>query len=42
MTAYAVGMFTFDAFNFYQVTFLAFIFLGLGVAALQPEPVEDR
>jgi hypothetical protein len=42
LTAYCVGMFTFDAFNFFQVTFLAFIFLGLGVSALTPEPVEDR
>jgi hypothetical protein len=41
LTAFSVGMFTFDAFNFFQVTFLAFIFLGLAVAALSPEPVED-
>jgi hypothetical protein len=39
LTAFAVGMFTFDAFNFTQVTFLAFICLGLAVAACSPEGV---
>jgi O-antigen ligase/polysaccharide polymerase Wzy-like membrane protein len=32
--AYAVGMFTFDAFSFIQVTFVLFIFLALGAALL--------
>jgi O-antigen ligase len=41
LTAFCVGMITFDAFNFTQVTFLAFIYLGLAVAALNPEPVRD-
>jgi hypothetical protein len=42
VTAYAVGMFTFDALGFVQVTFLLFIILGLGAAAAatrRPEPV---
>src|SRR5919106_1479373 len=33
VTAYAVGMFTYDALGFVQVTFLLFIVLGLGAAA---------
>jgi O-antigen ligase len=37
IAGFAAGMFTFDAFNFTQVTFLAFIFIGLAVAALRPE-----
>jgi O-antigen ligase len=32
VTAYAVGMFTFDALSFIQVSFLLFIILGLGSA----------
>jgi hypothetical protein len=32
VAAYAVGMLTFDAFSFIQVTFLLFILLGLGAA----------
>jgi hypothetical protein len=32
---YAVGMLTFDAFAFVQVTFLFFMLLGLGAAALR-------
>ena len=43
--AYAVGMLTFDAFAFIQVTFLFFMLLALGAAALRTpvEPVElDR
>jgi hypothetical protein len=35
VTAFAVGMWTFDAFSFIQVTFLFFFFLGLGCAALR-------
>ena len=35
VAAYGVGMFTFDAFSFVQVTFLLFILLGLGSAALR-------
>jgi hypothetical protein len=34
VTAYGVGMFTYDSFSFIQVTFLFFIVLGLGVATL--------
>jgi hypothetical protein len=34
VTAYAVGMFFYDAFSFYQVTFFLFIMLGLGSALL--------
>lgn len=33
-TAFAVGMFTYDAFAFVQSTFVMFILLGLGAAAL--------
>jgi hypothetical protein len=33
VAAYAVGMLTFDAFSFNQVTFLLFIILGLGCSA---------
>ena len=36
---YAVGMLTFDAFAFIQVTFLFFMLLALGAAALRT-PVE--
>jgi O-antigen ligase len=36
ITAYAVGMLTFDAFSFTQVTFLLFILLGLAASALLP------
>jgi hypothetical protein len=32
--AYAVGMFTYDAFSFIQVTFMFFVLLGIGSAAL--------
>jgi O-antigen ligase len=35
ITAYAIGMFTFDAFSFIQVTFLLFIMLGMSAAALR-------
>lgn len=33
VTAYAVGMFTFDAFGFVQVTLFLFVILGIGAAA---------
>jgi hypothetical protein len=33
--AFAIGMFTFDAFSFTQVTFLVFIVLGLSAAAMR-------
>jgi len=36
-TAFAVGMFTYDAFSFIQVTFALFILLGLGMAVLATE-----
>ena len=35
VTAYAVGMFTYDAFAFIQVTFVFFITLGIGAATLR-------
>jgi hypothetical protein len=39
VTAFAVGMFFFDAFSFIQVTFLLFILLALGAATLlTPRP----
>jgi hypothetical protein len=43
ITAYAVGMFTYDAFSFTQVTFLLFIMLGLSAAArrLSGEELHD-
>jgi O-antigen ligase len=41
IAAYAVGMLTFDAFAFIQVTFLLFIFVGLG-SALMAEPPTPR
>jgi O-antigen ligase/polysaccharide polymerase Wzy-like membrane protein len=36
VAAYSVGMFTYDAWSFIQVTFVLFILLGLGSAALGP------
>jgi O-antigen ligase len=41
IAAYAVGMLTYDALAFIQVTFLLFIFIGLGSAltAEQPTPL---
>ena len=38
IAAFAVGMFTFDAFSFIQVTFLMFIVVGLGAALLAERP----
>jgi hypothetical protein len=38
VAAFAVGMLTFDAFAFIQVTFLMFIFVGLGSALLAERP----
>jgi O-antigen ligase len=35
ITAYGVGMITFDAFAFIQVTFLFFIMIGLSVPAVR-------
>ena len=40
-TAFAVGMFTYDAFSFIQATFVLFLIVGIGCAALrisQPDP----
>jgi hypothetical protein len=44
VTAYAVGMTTFDAFAFVQVTFLLFILVGLASALLaeRPTPLAAR
>jgi O-antigen ligase len=39
IAAYAVGMLTFDAFAFIQVTFLMFIFVGLGASLLAERPI---
>jgi hypothetical protein len=39
VAAYAVGMATYDAFAFIQVTFLMFIFVGLGSALLAERPM---
>jgi polysaccharide biosynthesis protein PslJ len=38
IAAFAVGMFTYDAFSFIQVTFLCFILLGLAAAAMRLGP----
>jgi O-antigen ligase len=38
IAAYAVGMLTFDAFAFIQVTFLMFIFVAIGSALLAERP----
>jgi O-antigen ligase/polysaccharide polymerase Wzy-like membrane protein len=38
VAAFAVGMFTYDAFSFIQVTFLMFILVGLGSALLAERP----
>jgi hypothetical protein len=40
VAAFAVGMFLYDAFSFIQVTFLLFIFLGLGRATLLAPAVD--
>lgn len=40
VAGYAVGMATYDAFSFIQVTFLLFIFLGLGGAAMNADVAE--
>ena len=39
VAAFAVGMFTFDAFAFIQVTFLMFILVGLGAALVRERPM---
>ncbi len=38
IAAFAVGMLTFDAFSFIQVTFLSFILLGAAAVALRLGP----
>ena len=40
VAGFAIGMFTYDAFAFIQVTFLLFITLGVGAAALRMAPEE--
>ena len=42
IAAYAVGMFTFDALGFVQVTFLLFVLLGLGAAAALQRPARSQ
>jgi hypothetical protein len=39
VAAYAVGMFTYDAFSFIQVTFLMFILVALGTALVAERPM---
>jgi hypothetical protein len=41
ITAYAIGMLTYDAFSFIQVTMLMFVCLGLGAAALRLAPENE-
>ena len=38
VAGYGVSMFTYDSFAFIQVTFMLFIFIGLGAVALRLEP----
>ena len=38
VAAFAVGMLTFDAFSFIQVTFLMFVFVGLGASLMAERP----
>jgi O-antigen ligase len=38
VAAFAVGMFTYDAFSFIQVTFLMFVLVGLGASLLAERP----
>jgi hypothetical protein len=43
LTAFAVGMFTFDAFAFIQVTFFAFIMLGFSAVVTRGDgPLKPR
>ena len=42
LTAYAVGMFTYDSFSFIQVTFVSFIMLGIAGAALRLADAEHE
>ena len=42
ITAYAIGMITYDAFSFIQVTFLLFIVFGIAAAALRLPDREGR
>ena len=39
VAAFAVGMLTYDAFSFIQVTFLLFMLVGLGCALLSERPI---
>jgi hypothetical protein len=38
IAAYSVGMVTYDAFSFVQVTFVMFVLLGLGASVLTEQP----
>ena len=40
VAAFPVGMFTYDALSFIQVTFFLFIVLGIGMATLLSRPSE--
>lgn len=42
VAAYAVGMLTFDAFSFIQVTFILFLLLGLGAILLESTAPDGR
>jgi O-antigen ligase len=39
IAAFSFGMFTFDAFSFIQVTFLLYIYVGLGASLLAERPI---
>ena len=41
LTAFAVGMLTFDAFSFIQVSFVSFILIGVAAVALRMQPERD-
>lgn len=42
ITSFAIGMITFDAFSFIQVTFLSFILIGLGSVLISLQTGEGR
>ena len=41
LATYVIGMFTFDAFAFIQVSFIVFILLGLSVATLAAKSADE-
>jgi O-antigen ligase len=42
VAAFAIGMLTYDAFAFVQVSFILFIFIGLGSSVLKTQPQEVK